>query len=250
MKSRYKLSIMERNIGQRPAVAGDRNLESVPLLRPLDQTERTALARVCAWRTYRNHEQIFDRLDTGRDVFFVAHGKARIVNFSFSGREISFTDLGPGDFFGELAAIDGQPRSASVVAVGETLVAAMPPSAFSRVVSEHPEIAMAMVGHLAGMVRRATERIMELSTVGANNRVHAELLRLAATAGDDVNAAVIAPIPTHSDIASRVSTTRETVARVLSELNRDGLVKRQGDRLLITDLARLEDMVEEVRGLA
>ena len=241
---------MERDVGQRPALAGERSFETVPLFGPLGPDERAKLARACAWRTYRNHEQIFDRLDTGRDVFFVASGKARIVNYSFSGREISFTDLGPGDFFGELAAIDGQPRSASVVTVGETLVAAMPAGVFSRVVSEHPDIAMAMIGHLAGMVRRATERIMELSTVGANNRVHAELLRLAATAGEDVNAAVISPIPTHSDIASRVSTTRETVARVLSELNRDGLVKRRGDRLLIADLARLEDMVEEVRGLA
>jgi CRP-like cAMP-binding protein len=241
---------MERDRGHRPAPAGDRSLEAVELFAPLDPAERAKLAGACAWRTYRNHEQIFDRLDTGRDVFFVARGKARIVNYSFSGREISFTDLGPGAFFGELAAIDGQPRSASVVAVGETLVAAMPSGIFSRVVSEHPEVAMGMIRYLAGMVRRATERIMELSTVGANNRVHAELLRLATTAGEDVNAAVISPIPTHSDIAARVSTTRETVARVLSELNRAGLVERRGDKLLITDFGRLEDMVEEVRGLA
>jgi CRP-like cAMP-binding protein len=241
---------MARDVGHRAAPSGDRTLDMVGLFAPLSAEERSRLASACAWRTFRHNEQIFDRLDTGRDVFFIARGKARIVNFSFSGREVSLVDLGPGDFFGELAAIDGQPRSASVMAIGETLVAAMPATAFLRIVSEHPDIAMAMIQYLARMVRRATERIMELSTLGANNRVHAELLRLAATAGEDRNAAVISPIPTHSDIAARVSTTRETVARVLSELNRAGLVKRQGDRLVITDLGRLEDMVEEVRGLA
>lgn len=240
---------MDRDVGQRPPAGGERTLNAVGLLASLDPAERGRLAAACAWRAYRHHEQIFDRLDTGRDVYFVARGKARIVNYSFSGREVSFTDLGPGDFFGELAAIDGQPRSASVVAIGETLVAAMPAAVFARAVSEHPELASGMIRHLAGMVRRATERIMELSTLGANNRVHAELLRLAAIDGADDNAAVIAPIPTHSDIAARVSTTRETVARVLGELNRAGLVKRRGDRLVITDLGRLEEMVEEVRGV-
>jgi len=59
---------------------------------------------------------------------------------------------------------------------------------------------------------------------------------------------VIAPIPVHSDIAARVSTTRETVARVLSDLSRDGLVERRADALVVRDVSRLETMVEDVRG--
>jgi uncharacterized protein (DUF1499 family) len=78
--------------------------------------------------------------------------------------------------------------------------------------------------------------------------VHAEVLRLARASGKDDNTAVIAPIPPHNDIAGRVSTTRETVARVFGDLARAGIVERQANHLLVRDLARLEELVEDVRG--
>lgn len=101
---------------------------------------------------------------------------------------------------------------------------------------------------LARIVRSADERIMDLSTLAAINRVQAELLRQARAEEADGNAAVIEPIPIHSDIASRVSTTRETVARVLNDLARKGIVKRTRGGLMIRDLDRLRQMVEDVRG--
>ena len=101
---------------------------------------------------------------------------------------------------------------------------------------------------LCRVVRLTTDRIMELSTLGANNRVHAELLRLAKRGRMEGKAAVIAPIPVHADIASRVSTTRETVARVLSDLAKERLVERRADALVVRDVRRLEELVEDVRG--
>jgi CRP-like cAMP-binding protein len=89
---------------------------------------------------------------------------------------------------------------------------------------------------------------MDLSTLGANNRVHAELLRLAGSNIQDDNTARISPIPIHGDIASRVSTTRETVARVFSDLTREGTLKRDRDALIILDVEKLNDIVEQVRG--
>ena len=101
---------------------------------------------------------------------------------------------------------------------------------------------------LTRMVRTATDRIMDLSTLAANNRVHADLLRLAKNHMGDGNRAENSPIPMHSDIASRVSTTRETVARVLNDLARNGLVERQKEVMVVLDVELLSDMVEEVRG--
>lgn len=234
--------------GRQPERRNDgRSLDAVPLFAPLSPEERTALAEQCFWRRFRSHEPIIDQSDSGRDVYFVVSGKVRIVVYSLSGRELSFSDLGPGGCFGELAAIDGQPRSAGVVALTETLVAGLGGPTFLRVVSEHPPLAVAMLTHLTGLVRRATERIVDLSTLAANNRVHAEILRLAGLERRG-NEALIRPIPTHSDIAGRVSTTRETVARVFGELARMGLVERRSDRLVIHDLTRLQAMVNDVRG--
>ena len=112
----------------------------------------------------------------------------------------------------------------------------------------YPAVALAVMSTLAKVIRTSTERIVDLSTLGANNRVHGELLRQARTAKREDNVAIIRPIPVHGEMASRASTTRETVARVISDLTRQGLVKRERDALIVTDYAALENLVDEVRG--
>jgi CRP-like cAMP-binding protein len=109
-------------------------------------------------------------------------------------------------------------------------------------------VALAVMRRLSEMIRQSTSRIMDLSTLGAHHRIYAELLRLAKTGGAArPNQAVIHPIPIHADIAARVSTTRETVARVLSELAHGDIVKREGDMLVIRDLDQLTQMMNKSR---
>lgn len=224
------------------------SLNAIPLLASLGDDERERLSQACRWRRYGAHEQIIDRDADSSDVYFIVEGRVRIVIYSLSGREIAFDELAEGQYFGELAGIDRGRRSASVVALQPTLVAVMNAPLFMDTVCNNPACAEQVLHHLAGMVRRATERIMDLSTLGANNRVHAEILRLARGTLQDDNTAKIEPIPIHSDIAARVSTARETVARVFGQLAQSGIVERRPDHLLVRDFERLEEMVEEVRG--
>lgn len=227
---------------------GMNSLAGIDLLDDLTPEERQVLEQTCRWKRYASQEQILDRQSDSRDVCFVVRGRVRVVNYSLSGREITLDDIEEGSYFGELAAIDGQPRSASVMALTESYIASLPPEHFLAALEQHPRMALRVMKRLAGVVRVSTDRIMDLSTLGANNRVHAELLRQARThmAGD--NRAEIKPIPVHGDIASRVSTTRETVARVLNDLARQEIVERQKDCLVIPDVDQLQEMVEEVRG--
>ncbi|MBB6254326.1 Crp/Fnr family transcriptional regulator [Nitrospirillum iridis] len=224
------------------------SLDSIDLLAPLTADQRANLAKQCSWRHFHPQEQVIDRASDSRDVCFIVEGRVRVVNYSLSGREVTFDDVEAGGYLGELSAIDGEARSASIVALTEVMVAFMSPRLFQQVVTQNPDIAWGVMTRLASIVRSATGRIMDLSTLGANNRVHAELLRLAKPTLKTDNTAAISPIPIHSDIAARVSTTRETVARVLGDLSRDKLVIRQDNSLLVRDFARLEEMVEEVRG--
>lgn len=225
------------------------SLDGIDILRPLTPEARAATARRCRWRRFDEGEQILDQHGGTRDVCFVVRGRVRVVNHSASGREISFDDIPAGGTVGEMAAVDGGPRSASVVALDDgTLIAFLAPGPFLELATGHPDLALAVMRRLSGIARRSTDRIMELSTLGANNRVHAELLRLARLHARPDNTAVLDPIPVHSDIAARVSTTRETVARVLGDLTRDGLLAKRGSALVIRDLARLEELVEDVRG--
>ncbi|PWC57212.1 Crp/Fnr family transcriptional regulator [Azospirillum sp. TSH7] len=232
-----------------PADTPVAGLDRIELLRPLSTDQRAAVARQCRWRRFAPDEQLIDHWAETRDVGFVVEGRVRVLSHSAGGREISFSDIDAGEQVGEMSALDGRPRSASVVALEEgALIAFLPAKPFQTLVTAHPELAMAMMLRLCDKLRGATDRIMELSTLGANNRVHAELLRLARRASRQGSSAVITPIPVHSDIAARVSTTRETVARVLSDLTRDGMLERRSDALVVRDLPRLELLVEDVRG--
>lgn len=226
-----------------------RGLDGVPLLSTLSRAQRDDLGRACRWRRYGAGEQIIDRQSESRDVFFVISGAVRVVIYSLSGREVALDDIPAGGIFGELAALDGNPRSASVMAVGDTTVASLSHDQFFRLLRENPDVAMAVMRRLANIVRTATSRILDLSTLGANNRVHADLLQMTRSARTDAaGRLVIQPIPVHSEIAARVSTTRETVARVLNDLSRQKIVRRESDALVVLDVERLSLMVEEVRG--
>lgn len=224
------------------------SLGGVRILEGLDGKVLSDLEKSCTWRRYSDHEQIIDRQSDSTDVFFVVDGRVRIVNYSLSGKEITLEDLNTGSHFGELSALDGQPRSASVMALDDCLIAALPQDRFLALLRANSEIAFRVLRALAGIIRNSTDRIMDLSTLAANNRVQADLLRQARSGLIGENQAEIRPIPVHGDIASRVSTTRETVARVFSELARMEIVERKKNALLIKDLARLREMVEEVRG--
>lgn len=232
--------------GDPPARTG--LLGGFDLFEGVSRTGLVEIERSCAIKRFAPQELIIDRDSLSRDVFFILAGKARVLNYSVTGREITFDDLGSGSYFGEIAAIDGKPRSAAVVAVEETVIAAISYQKFMDILAAHPPVAVRVMRRLARIVRAADERIMDLSTLAAHNRVHAELLRQARRSMTAGNTARIAPIPLHSEIASRVSTTRETVARVMNDLARRSLVARTKDALVIHDVRSLESMVEEVRG--
>lgn len=224
------------------------SLAGIGLIETLKPADLAAVGRACRFKRYAPQEQIFDRGSRSSDVFFLVEGKVRIVNYSLSGREITFDELGAGACFGEIAALDGRPRSTSVMAVEDSLVAALPRSVFLDILAHHPAIALRVMLRLAQIVRDADDRIMDLSTLAAQNRVQAEILRQARNDLTDRDTARIHPIPLHADIASRVSTTRETVARTMNDLARKGIVKRTKDALFVRSLSRLASLVDEVRG--
>lgn len=223
-------------------------LAGIELIASLPPERRAEVARLCQWRRYSKDEQILDRASDSRDVLFIISGRVRVVIYSLSGRELTLDDLEAGSHLGEMAAIDGRPRSASVMAVVPTVVASLPAEHFLRLIMTEPAFARTVMERLSVMVRVTTDRLIDLSTLGANHRVHVELLRLAATAETVDGVPAIRPIPVHGDLAARVSTTRETVARVLNDLARRKIVKRGTDALLVLDTERLKDMVEDVRG--
>jgi CRP/FNR family transcriptional regulator, cyclic AMP receptor protein len=234
-------------VRQTPGTTDRRSLAGVSLLRDLDGEERAALERQCVWRRYRLGERVFERGSDGRDVFFVVEGTVNIVGFSATGREITFATAQAGDTVGELAAIDEQPRSASVVASADSLLAVLPAEPFVELLRRHGEITFKLLRRLSTIVRRGDARVVELSSLQATQRVYAELLRLAKPDAAAPDLWTIKPLPTLRDLASQASTTRELVASALSQLYPSGLIRRKGDALYIIDRAALEEIVSAAR---
>jgi CRP-like cAMP-binding protein len=219
------------------------SLDRIGLLGALTPEAREQLARRCAWRRYPAGATILARDQAGSEVLLIVEGAVRVVNVSPAGREVAYAIVEAGGHVGELAAIDGAPRSAGVVAVRGCLVASLSRPAFMALLTEEPAVAILLLRHLARIIRLADERIAELSTMGAVERVYSELLRLARPDPEGAGVVVVAPLPTQEDLAARVGTTRETVARALGRLARSGIARRRGRALSIRDPAILEALV-------
>jgi CRP/FNR family transcriptional regulator, cyclic AMP receptor protein len=219
-------------------------LGEVRLLASLPAAELASLERRCRWRRYRAGEMILDRDSSTRDVLFITDGRIRVVNYAASGREIAFAVVEAGGHVGELSALDGQGRSATVVAVTDCMIAALSAEAFDGLLQRHATMAVDLLRHLSRIIRTSDERIAELSILGAVQRVYRELLRLAEPDPVDSAAWLIPALPTQQDMASRVGTTRETVARALGQILTTGVVQRRGRTLLIRDREMLEELSE------
>ena len=229
-------------------VKAEETLAGIGILKHLPRRDLEALAGRCQWRRYGPGQQIVGHQDETNDVFFIIEGKVRVTIYSLSGQTVTFRDIGAGELFGELAAIDGKPRAADVFTLTDSLIASMSPDIFLDLLRNDPEVSASIHRQLAGLVRSLTERVFEFSTLTVKNRIHAELLRLARDHMEGENTAVISPVPTHAEFASRVSTHREAVTRELNALERAGLIERHGGTLIIPDFARLARTVEEVLG--
>ena len=229
----------------RPSALGLRNIR---LLEGLPTDVLDGIVRDCVWKPAPKGRTVISRSARDNDVYMIVAGHVEVTAYSAEGRKLNFREMYAGECFGEFAAIDGSPRSATVIAKANSFFAVMKPAQFRRLLHEHAVVGDRMLTRLTAAVRDLTDRLFELSTLGVRDRVHAEVLRLAQKAGVSDNVARVYPVPSHAEIASNISTGREEVSRELSAMaKRLGLVRREGKALLILDVRRLEKIVAEVR---
>ncbi len=224
-----------------PSSVGLRRFE---LLGGLAQDELDDLARRCAWRAHRTGQCIVAKDSRERSVYLVVAGCVRVTTYSREGRQTTFRDVRAGDYFGDLSAIDGGPRSADVFAIEPTLLASMSPDVFWGLLREKPGMAAFALQRMSGLVRSLSERVVDMSTLDVRGRLNAEILRLAQAGKTEGNRAIIDPAPKHMDLASKISTAREEITRGISALTRSGLLARHGSAWVINDVTGLAQLVQ------
>ncbi len=182
------------------------------------------------------------------EVYVIQAGRLRVTIFSSDGREVIIRDLEAGQMFGDLAAVDGGRRSASVVALDDCRLLLVPEAEFRAAVLADQARATWFAGHLVAQVRLLTERLIELSTLNVRSRLHCQLLRLSLFSGVVDNGAEIDPAPSHEELADMIGSHREAVTRELSYLATTGVLESGRRRLVIRDVAALGQMVRKAQG--
>lgn len=185
---------------------------------------------------------------TSTSVYLVLQGRVQVSLHSLAGREVILRDLGESDLFGELSAIDGQPRSASIVALTDCALAAVGAEAFRSAAIGEPATALWLARRLTERIRDLTDRVFELNALRVSSRLHCELLRMCEATAPRGCELVLDPAPTHAELAARVGTHREAITREMRFLGRRGIVIQERRRIRITDPRALEHLVELVTG--
>ena len=178
-------------------------------------------------------QNVFDQDDDSCDVFFPVKGELLALQLDSEGRELIFSRINPGGYFGELSAIDLRPRSLSVYAKTDARLLVLKRTVFSELISSLPLIRDRVLNDLVARIRILTERAYQLTTHNVQERVMSYLVRLALEAGEFKPNGSLKQVPTHAEIAGTIGANREAVSRCMSNLKRDGIVDAGRQRVVI-----------------
>ena len=218
------------------------HLRKIPLLANLTDEEMTRVKADLRLRQYARRDVVLQKGGAGDSLLFLLSGQLQVIDITEDGRAIGLRLLKPGDFFGEIAVINGSTRSASVVALSPVLVAFLPRPTALHLFSHSPSVANQMLRHLAEKVQRDSEFRALLSINNTSRRIYSFLELIKQKAPD--NAEVVENLPTHQDIANMINTSRETVTRALLTLVQQGIVEKDTHRLIIHKPEELQKLAQ------
>ncbi len=197
-------------------------------------------------RRYRRNETIFHQGDPGDSLYVIQSGAVKIVLPDPEGEEGAIiATLGAGDFFGELALLDGEEHSATAIALEPAEALVLRRETFDRLVDEDPNLRRALFAGLVGELRRLTFHVGELHFLNLPGRLARRIVRMAREADPDARGEIRLPWPfSQSELAAMIGGTRQTVNRLLSEFTAEGLIRIEKETLIVPDLDRLERAAE------
>ena len=217
-------------------------LAGVPLFAGLDAEGLASLVRGMRVRRFRRGETVFHVGDPGDALFIVMSGSIKITLPADSGDEAILATLRPGDFFGELALLDGAPRSATAVAIEATETYILARDRFRELIATEPVMRDALLATMAAEVRRLTHHVEELHFLDITGRLASRLARIAAEAGStrlpDGSIRLAGPL-TQGDLAAMIGCTRQSVNKLLGQFTDDGMIRLEREGIVVTDMEGL-----------
>ena len=204
---------------------------------------KSRLSKKIEWQLIEAGTNIISCGENDDSVFFIGSGSAQVVNYSELGRMVGFATLTQGDCFGELSAIDGKLRSASVVSKTECLIGTLVGKEFINVVTKCNMTALKIMQRLANVIRIGDTRIENLSLMSAEQKICSLLLTNLKNNLKGKHKLSIDPLPTQNEIAGHTGVTQNTVARIFTQLYKLKVIERNGSDIFVLNQNHLENVL-------
>lgn len=218
-----------------------RLLRSIPIFSGLGETDLERIARLCVHKSCAPNQVILVEEESGQFLFIIKRGSVKVSHLSEDGREVMLSILNVGDFFGEMALLDGRGRSANVTALVETELLVLRRADFLGLLEEYPQISIALLRELGGRIRASDSHISSLSLKDATGRVAMALIHVAEKTGRRHGQEMIIPkLPIQQDLANLAGTARETISRAMGQFEQMGYLQRQGRKMVIKDFEQFK----------
>jgi len=208
---------------------------------PIDTLEK--IEKVGTRKQFKKNDVILMEDEVGTALFVIVTGKVKVSRTSNDGREVILTILSESDFFGEMAILDGQTRSATVVAIEDSELFIIQRTDFLNLLREYPEASIALLQELTKRLRSTDVKIKALSLKDAEGKVATVILQIADDVGKIKQGKVeIEKLPLQQDLANMAGTSRETISRTLHTFAKKGLIELDGSKLRIIDYEKFKEL--------
>ena len=209
-------------------------LKLVPLFSSLNDEELEAVNSLSFVRKYPKNNIIIVENEQGDTLYIILKGKVKVTKYSKNGEEIILSVLNKDDFFGDMSLLDGKPRSATVISLEDSELILLKRKDFEYTIEKHPRIALKLLRELTSRLRKADEFIGNLVFLNVTGRIAGLLLELADEHGQKTPEGIlIKSRPKHQELANMIGTTRETVTRVLKQLEMKNYISMNGKDITI-----------------
>lgn len=207
-------------------------LQNIPLFEQLSEEDLSTLESLAVTRSYAKNSVLINEGDQANAMYFIDSGKVRVFVSDDQGKELILNTMGEGEYFGELSLLDDENRSASVITTEKSSFSIIYKDDFTDAILKNPSLALSLLKNLTGRVRQLTENIKTLALEDVYGRIRKTLLSLAEDEGDGEVQRVTEKL-TQQDIANRIGSSREMVARILKDLQIGGYIEIEKKQIRI-----------------
>jgi CRP/FNR family cyclic AMP-dependent transcriptional regulator len=198
--------------------------------------------RLCEFKMFKQNDLVTTREEETKNFFFTVSGTYSVETMINEDQDLRYADLGENEFFGEMSAIDGLPRSADVRCRTPGEIAELKQTDFERLLANEPQLTLRLLKLFTARLRQTNQRLEDFSTTTPTNRVIQQLIRLVRASSLNPGQWLISPSPKHDEIAAWTGTSKSFVSSILGQLMHDGIIIRRNKDLIILDLFSLKNL--------